>query len=132
MYIDNPMDTAAVLAHEMVHGVIGCQHGHKKPFRDLALAIGLEGKMTSTTAGPDFIKMLEPILKKLGPYPHAKIDASATPKQGTRLIKVECPDCGFNVRITRTWLDSHGGPICPQDELEMVEPTTANKLALAA
>ena len=93
MYIDNETDAAQILAHEMIHASVGTKAGHGKPLRDVALAIGLAGKMTATIAGPEFLKWIKPVLKKIGKYPHATVDAAAaTKKQGTRMIKVACPN----------------------------------------
>lgn len=36
-------------------------------------------------------------------------------KQSTRLIKVECPCCGYVARVTRKWL-KEGRPKCPKGE----------------
>lgn len=113
MCIDDPMRVADILAHEMVHGIVGTEHGHKGPFRKLALEIGLTGKMTATTAGEAFKQSVAPILESLGPYPHAKLDHTNRKKQTTRLIKCECEECGYNVRITRKWLEEVGAPHCP-------------------
>ena len=41
----------ATLVHEIVHCAVGVEAGHKGPFKRIALAIGLEGKMTETVAG---------------------------------------------------------------------------------
>ena len=133
MYIDKPLDAAAILAHEMIHASVGTKQGHGKAFRDVAIAIGLTGKMTSTVAGPEFIKWVKPVLKKLGKYPHATVDAAAaTKKQGTRMIKVACPNHPeYSVRMTRTWLDADmfGAPICPSCHATMYEAGAANRLA---
>lgn len=40
-------------------------------------------------------------------------------KQTTRLIKVECPACGYIIRVTRSWL-LVGVPYCPIDVIPMV------------
>ena len=113
MYLDDPMEVAATLAHEMIHAIVGYDAGHKGPFRQLATEIGLVGKMTATEAGEVFKQSVGPILEKMGPYPHAKLDPNAgRKKQSTRLIKAEC-HCGYNVRITRKWLDEMGAPHCP-------------------
>ena len=125
MYIDDELDAAQIIAHEMIHASVGSEAGHGKPFRDVAIRIGLEGKMTATTAGPEFIKWITPVLEKIGKYPHAKVDAAgATRKQGTRMIKVACPEHPeFSVRMTRTWLDADtfGPPICPNCHSTMLE-----------
>lgn len=34
-------------------------------------------------------------------------------RQSTRMRKVYCPDCKYVARVTRTWLDAKGAPICP-------------------
>lgn len=41
-----------------------------------------------------------------------EIITSAKPKQGTRLIKASCSECGYTVRVTQKWLDV-GPPHCP-------------------
>lgn len=133
MYIADEGDAAQILAHEMIHASVGSAAGHGKPFRDVAIAIGLEGKMTKTVAGAEFIKWITPVLKKLGKYPHATVDAAAaTRKQGTRMIKVSCPEHPeYSVRMTRTWLDAamFGAPICPSCNSQMIEAGAANRLA---
>ena len=105
-----------VLAHEVVHAVVGIEAKHGAIFRKLALAIGLEGKMTSTHAGPKLMEHLKSMLPLLGEYPHAKLDPklSGVKKQGTRMVKCECPSCSYTVRTTRKWLEL-GAPRCPQN-----------------
>ncbi|MBO0736570.1 MAG: transcription elongation protein SprT [Alphaproteobacteria bacterium] len=114
---DEPMKVLGILAHELVHAAVGCEHGHKGPFQKLAKAIGLTGRMTATEEGPDFVKLAEPIIAELGEYPHAALNASARKKQGTRMLKAECDGegegCGYTVRITRKWVDEVGPPLCP-------------------
>ena len=39
--------------------------------------------------------------------------STAKPKQGTRLKKASCPECGYTVRVTQKWLDV-GPPHCPE------------------
>lgn len=39
--------------------------------------------------------------------------STAKPKQGTRLKKAECSQCGYTVRVTQRWLEV-GPPHCPQ------------------
>lgn len=117
----DPMIVAEILVHELVHAALGPGHGHGKVFKRLALLVGLEGPMTATSAGSRLKTDLAPMLRALGPYPHASLDATAAEKkQTTRLIKVTCPYCDYSVRITRKWLDEAGGPLCPvhQDPME--------------
>jgi hypothetical protein len=70
--------------------------------------------MTATVAGPVLDGRLLTISDKLGRYPHAAINPGSKSKlkQSTRMIKLECPDCGYTVRTTRKWIDQ-GMPTCP-------------------
>ncbi len=109
--IGDGTEAGAILVHELVHAAAGCEHGHKKPFVDLARKMGLEGKPTATTAGKELVGRLNGMVKKLGPYPHATISLTTIPKQSTRLIKIECPGCGYICRTTLKWSE-RGLPIC--------------------
>jgi len=77
--------------------------------------------MRSTTATPEFNERLQALTTQTGPYPHAQLNPEDRPtkKDGTRLLKVVCPGCGYTVRVTRKWLDV-GNPVCPCGE-EMAE-----------
>lgn len=126
-----PMQVAAILAHELVHAAVGLDAGHRKPFRDVAVGIGLKGPMRSTTAGPHFEKSVTPILDEAGPLPHARlrtkpdadssddgeapgIKTTAPKKQTRRHIKCKCGGCGYTARTSRKWLDLVGPPLCPK------------------
>ena len=73
-----------------------------------------EPRRNATVAGPELEARLEKLTKELGPYPHAamKITTADYKKQSTRLIRVDCPTCGYLVRTTRRWLRT-GYPVCP-------------------
>lgn len=122
--IAEPMDVAATLAHELIHAAVGLKAGHGPVFKKCALAIHLEGKMTATTASAKFRELVAPILEAIGPMPHGKLTwgglSSAPPKQKARMIKCECPECGYVVRTAQKWLDDVGAPICPADRVQMV------------
>jgi hypothetical protein len=106
-----------VLAHELVHATVGTGAGHKKPFKRCALAIGLQGPMRATTAGPEFAEWSQTLLKRIGPYPAGYLTDS--PKQKTRLIKCECSVCGYIARVSQKWISAAGPPICPTDQASM-------------
>jgi hypothetical protein len=101
-----------VLVHELVHAVTPGD-GHKAQFKRVALAVGLTGKMTATVAGPALKAELEAMLAEIGPYPHGAINLQDRKKQTTRLLKAECQDCGYTVRVTRKWVEEAGTPLCP-------------------
>lgn len=119
--IDNSLRALDILAHELCHAIVGNEHGHKGPFAKLARKIGLEGKLTATTAGPELLKRLNEVVKLLGPYPHSALtpSKSGVKKQGTRMIKCECGECGYTVRTVNKWLDVYGAPLCPCNEQPM-------------
>lgn len=117
---EDPVQVASVVVHELVHACgIG---GHKADFAAVARTLGLEGKMTCTVPSAELKGRLQKIVKRLGKFDHVAIDPSKDterPKQGTRLVKVMCPDpaCGYPARVTRKWIDEKGTPTCPCGEV---------------
>jgi hypothetical protein len=118
-YRADAADVAGDLVHELCHAADGNKHGHKGPFRAIALAVGLTGKMTSTETGPKLGERLNALIAQIGPYPHATLDRSGRKRQSTRMLKVVCPECGYTVRTTDKWI-TQGLPTCPCGE-EMQE-----------
>lgn len=98
-------EVGAILTHELVHAAVGLEAAHGPVFRRAAVAIGLEGKMTATVVGADWHLWADAVIEALGPIPHAKLSSSLIKKQGTRMLKVSCDDCGFTFRSTAKWLD---------------------------
>lgn len=106
-------DVLPVLLHELVHAADDCQHQHKGPFVKAIRALGLEGKPTATVPGKDLKAELRTLAGELGKYPHTRLSVVGEEKpQTTRMLKVECPDCGCVIRMTRKWLDEVGTPTC--------------------
>ena len=103
--VSEPVAALDILAHELCHAVDDCASGHKKPFAKIATGIGLMGKMTQTVAGPLLLPKLQKLAAQLGPYPHAQLSLAGRKKQSTRMIKVECSDCGGVYRTTQKWID---------------------------
>ena len=124
--VTGPQGVLSVLLHEVVHAVVGIPAKHGPKFKDCATAVGLEGKMTSTVAGPILLVTLAEWAEKLGAYPHSKIDPglSGRKKQTTRMRKCTCtdPECGFTVRTTTKWIEAVGAPWCPEHGAMEVEP----------
>lgn len=125
--LDDAVRVLDVVVHELVHVVDENLNGHRGRFAKIAKALGLEGKMTATVAGEELKGKLAEIHEALGEYPHAALAATAEgadgpKKQGTRMLKVECAEgSGYIVRMTRTWLDEVGTPICPCHKVAMEE-----------
>lgn len=104
-----------VLLHECIHAALPVGTGHRGKFPSLMKAWGLEGKPTATVAGDHLRYALEALARELGPYRHSKLTYKRARgrKQGTRMKKVTCDECGYIARTTRKWLEAHGAPICP-------------------
>lgn len=104
--MDDAHRVADILTHELAHAAVGLAAGHGPKFGKAARALGLEGKLTATTAGPNWTAWAGPILKRMGPLPHAKLAgvSSGPKKQTTRMLKATCDACGFTVRGTKQWL----------------------------
>jgi len=110
-----------ILIHELIHATIGLKEGHGKNFRKCAIALGLTGKMTATISTDQLKEKIKSWVAVMGQYPHAVLnstDNSGGKKQSTRLIKCQC-ECGYNIRITRKWLNDTGAPICPACHTQM-------------
>lgn len=115
--VSDAVEVGAILAHELVHSTVGLKAGHKGQFIKCAKAIGLEGKMTSTHPGEAFKQALGVMVADVGPYPHETLNASSAPKkQGTRMVKCECEECGYVVRTTSKWIETEGAPHCANPE----------------
>lgn len=139
VFISPEMGDAArvldVLIHELVHVADDNHSGHKGAFAKAAKALGLVGKMTATTAGEELADEMFMLATELGAYPHSALrtrgatrprppkpgevpevagpnPTSGPAPQGTRMLKVSCPEDGYTVRTTAKWL-AMGAPSCP-------------------
>lgn len=119
---DDVVDVLQILVHELVHATVGIKAGHKGDFATVARGMALEGKLTATVAGDVFKQEVVGLLvDKLGPYPHAALTPKGShagpKKQGTRMLKVSCPECEYTVRLSAKWLDI-ATPTCPNEHCE--------------
>lgn len=120
--IDDTLEIIATVAHELGHAVLGPKVGHKKPFANLMVALGLEGKAASTRPGALFKQRVEPLLEQLGPFPHARlIPLSRDKKEKVKIFKCSCSECGYTARVIRRWLEEAGAPLCPIDRIPLIE-----------
>ena len=108
---------AGVVVHQLCHVALG-NRSHGPPFRRLATAMGLVGKMTKTIEGPLFLAIMPATIDRIGPYPHSalrqlrRLDRKLA---RTRLVRVHCAACGYLVRTTQRWL-MVAVPICPNPD----------------
>jgi hypothetical protein len=106
-----------VLLHELAHAADDCQNQHKGTFVKIIKPLGLIGKPTATTASDELkARLTAEILPALGDFPHSaltadELEAAGPKKQSTRMVKVECPSCGYLLRGAKKWLKT-GLPTC--------------------
>jgi hypothetical protein len=114
---DDPVEILGILIHQMIHTLLSPEAKHGREFRDIALRVGMEGRMSHAMPGALLRDRLAAIAEQLGPLPHAKLDlasgAIGAKKSGVRMLKAECPAaCGYTIRILPKWAKI-GLPFCP-------------------
>jgi len=112
--LTDPIKIVGVLIHEMIHAITK-GHGHKGAFRDIALDVGLEGRMTATTVGQELADEIKSWIAKVGKLPHNKWIPRNGRKQSTRMVKAVCDwdHSPYIARLSRKAIRDHGAPICP-------------------
>jgi predicted RNA-binding Zn-ribbon protein involved in translation (DUF1610 family) len=146
--IDDLDKLAAILCHELIHTAVGFKCQHKGDFAVMMGKLGLMRPYTDSIPGDEFKAWVAPMLKKLGPIPHAPLrcrgqgrlgailkdieaglnddddDAGGSSnrkkKQTTRMLKASCEHCGYTIRLAKKWALSHGAtcPECGKMEIE--------------
>jgi len=130
--LDQIHEVLATLLHEAIHVGNDCRDGHKGEYARVARELGFTGTLLGIDTTTELRDRLEILGFELGIFPHSKLEVlapapllvgpdgkeiktrgtSGPPRQGTRLIKATCGECGYTIRITRKWLDV-GNPTCP-------------------
>ncbi len=123
--LDEPIQVLGTLLHEMVHASVGCEAGHKGPFRKMAKEFGFVGKMTATqvTDGSELHAKLLTISSKLGDYPHAAmVKRTKSGKGGSGWLRMQSPEKeDYRVMISPKKLEEYGAPVDPWgNEMELV------------
>jgi hypothetical protein len=112
------VEVLGTLGHEMIHVIDDCASGHKGNFVVVAKHIGMKAPFAEAgNRTDDYTAVLEAIAEKLGPFPNAAMNpgfraADAPPKQKSRQLKIECPECHCIARMSRGAIDAHGLPTC--------------------
>ncbi len=81
--------------------------------------------MTATTPSDQLRNDLIALTDQIDqPYPHGEIHApSEERKQGSRMLKLQCPGCGYVIRTTRTWLEQGVAVCCCREDFQVVPLT---------
>ena len=124
--VDDSFDIADTLAHELAHAVDDCHNGHKKGYKIICEAVGLDGssKYKYAKAGEKLTEQIKDILKEVGDYPHSAIDVSTVKKQTTRMVKVACTLCSFSYRTSRKNIEMTTNNTCNgcgEDSLDFLQ-----------
>lgn len=110
--LDSPAKILATIMHEMAHAVDEGKSGHKAGFKKIAVAVGLEGKMTATHAGEALNEWFKPVILALGSYDHAKLNPEVplVKAQTNKHLLIKCSYCEFQARTTRKQMDEYSMP----------------------
>ena len=125
--LSDPIEVLGVLQHELVHAVVGVEHGHGPKFRSCALRVGLCGDMRHTDMRSNFKEWAKSILLDIGPYPHGKMDFSqdslnGLTKREAPLRKFECQNTEhphYFCYLTKSVARSYSPPSCGECGLPM-------------
>ena len=147
VYTD-PFEIAVTVVHELLHVECPGDH-HGGQFRVKSKALGVSDAAHWKEQSSDFKAWIEDIIADAGPMPGrvalpgqpkrtrvriplppAEVEApapevavgefsSAQPKQGSRLLKLECSECGFICRTTAKWV---------RDDMDCPYPDCSGKL----
>jgi len=118
-------DMGELLLHELAHaenntcGVKDCSgRVHNKHFKSMAERLGLEVKPRDKSVGYGFTDLAQggkDFLKKISfkreLFSSYRVEGVGKSSAGGRLLKCECPGCGYVIRTTQKWIDT-GLPKC--------------------
>lgn len=145
---DNWLQLAETTLHELGHVLAGWNAGHGNAWKSACKRLGLRRAMaagqsyTLALIDPDLrfaVTALELPVDGAPVHGHANVPrlnvkpcsagvgtrggTSRGTGSGSRLIKVECEQCGYIARVARSWLTATGTPLCPCNRQPMTQPT---------
>ena len=109
--VAEPIEAAAVLAHELTHAAVGLAAKHGKPFKRVVSAIGLIGRVTATPVS----------------YTHLSAKTSNFGRSSDRWNVAEPPDPGGEDGASVWRLDGHLSEMAGLVH-ENAQPSNANSL----
>lgn len=110
--LEDPLEVAGVVAHEMIHVIAGNEAGHKGPFIKVCREMGMVGKPTSASPGPTLNNHIQLILDKVGAYPHTALTPTGRRVVvRSRSVRLKC-ECGCAVSIKTEDAEDYGLPTC--------------------
>lgn len=111
--VDDGIEVAGIVAHELIHVALGTKEGHGGKFRQAMRHLGLVGKPTSAEPGKELKERIAEWTKDLGTYPHQALQPAArrVAKPGAD-VRLVCGECGCRVSMSRKWYEEAGTPTC--------------------
>ena len=115
--IHDAVDVLSILGHELIHAALDCKGGHGKMFQRAFYKMGYVNDPKSHAVGDGLRTEYATLAASLGDYPSADglAVAARKKKQTTRMIKCECPTCGFIFRTTAKWAEGRV-LVCPDEQ----------------
>jgi len=114
---DDTMRMLVTALHEYCHAIDDNESGHRGNFVRLAKSAGMQAPWTETPPSPELQELLDWYVAEYGDIPAGHLTATARvkPKQGTRMLKASCNNCGFTVRASAKHIDAwdRAGADCP-------------------
>jgi hypothetical protein len=112
--LDQPLEVAGTVCHEMAHVAAGISAGHGQGYRKVCKSVDLtKGSPTNASPGPVLTDKLHKVVDALGDYPHmALVPVLKSIKRPITSVTLTCASCGCRVRIALKWLDQVGPPVC--------------------
>lgn len=111
--IEDSLQAAGVMCHELAHVAAGVKAGHKGQFVKVCNHVGLtKGKPTHIMPGQTLSERLQKIIDKTGQYPHKALVPALRIVKSPSSFTLECAECGCKVSMTPKWLEEAGAPTC--------------------
>jgi hypothetical protein len=109
--LENPIEVAGTVCHEMGHVAAGIKAAHGKGFVKVCRHVGLtKGRPTSAAPGRRLEDHLRKVLDRLGAYPHTAVLPVLKPTRPCTTVKLLCPDCACACSMSLKWLAAAGPP----------------------
>lgn len=111
--LDNPLEVAGTVCHELAHIAAGIEAGHGYGFQKVCKRLGLtKGKPTQVMPGAILNERLDKIIAQLGPYPHQALGIAYKEVAASPFTYTLVCECGCKLRIGEDWLIKAGFPTC--------------------
>jgi hypothetical protein len=113
--LDDPVQVAGTVCHELAHIAAGVGAGHGRAFVAVCNHAGLtKGPPTQRLPGVALTSTLMDWIGALGVYPHGALVGVPAQRvvHAAAVVCLQCPGCGCRVTMSRRWLEAPGVPTC--------------------